>query len=80
MLAGKVKHELNCAPVDNPESKYLIKIMTEEAMRPKHQTVYIKDDVTYNNSSYVQPGTLKSTNAFGGFIVSIFIPFLCMKY
>ncbi|KAH8593699.1 transcription initiation factor IIF, beta subunit [Bisporella sp. PMI_857] len=67
-LRGRVKHELNCVPVDNDEAKYLMRLMTEEAMKPKHVTKYLKEDVSHSNSAYIQPGTVAASKSFGGFI------------
>lgn len=68
-LAGRVKHEVNCIAVDNKESTYLLAQMTQEAMRPKHVTKFVADDLATNSVGYVQPGTIGAMNAFSGFIV-----------
>jgi hypothetical protein len=70
-LAGRVKHEVNCIAVDNTETAHLLAIMTQEAMKPKNLTKFIPDEISSNNPSYIQPGTISAMNTFGGFIVRL---------
>lgn len=69
-IAGKVKHEINCVPVENEETKYLLAVMATETMKPKHVTKFINADLESGHAGYVQPGTFGAMNAMQGFIVS----------
>jgi transcription initiation factor TFIIF subunit beta len=65
-LAGKVKHEVNCVAVDNAESAYLMAVRTMEAMKPKTTTLH----ATNESARFVEMGTVRDQDVFGGFIVS----------
>lgn len=70
VLLGKIKHDVNCVPVENEESERIITARTVEAMQPKLHTKFINDDVSGIGNGFIQPGTVGASNAFGGFIVS----------
>ncbi|KAG9245961.1 putative transcription initiation factor IIF subunit beta [Calycina marina] len=66
-LAARIKQELNCAPVDNEETRYLMRVMTEEAMRPKHKTVW-RPRIEYNDTRFIQPGSIAASSTLSNFI------------
>ncbi|RDW60152.1 hypothetical protein BP5796_11758 [Coleophoma crateriformis] len=68
VLLGKIKHDVNCVPVENEESERIITARTVEAMQPKLHTKFINDDVSGIGNGFIQPGTVGASNAFGGFI------------
>jgi len=67
-LAGKVAHEVNAIAVINEESDRLLAMRTLEAMRPKAGTKFLSDDLGDINHTLIQPGTIKASETFGGFI------------
>ncbi|TVY29792.1 Transcription initiation factor IIF subunit beta [Lachnellula hyalina] len=68
-LAGKVAHELNCIPIDNPESQRLLSARTLEAMRPKMHTKFLgAEDVSSVGSGFIQPGSIAAQNQWDAFI------------
>ena len=69
-LAGRVAHELNCIPVETPESSRLLAQRTLDAMKPKVHTKFINEDTSTIGGGFIQPGTIGASNSFGGFIAS----------
>lgn len=67
VLAGTVKHEINCAPVQNAESDRILAERTLAEMKPKAVTKRVKG-VNQLSNGYVHHGTAGATNSFGGFI------------
>ncbi|CAN8098642.1 unnamed protein product [Discula destructiva] len=63
---GRVKHEANMNPIDNPETAYLMAIRAQDQIKPKHTTQII-DRITVTNN-VVQAGSQQATKAFGNFI------------
>jgi len=55
--------------VINEESDRLLAMRTLEAMRPKAGTKFLSDDLGDINHTLIQPGTIKASETFGGFIV-----------
>jgi transcription initiation factor TFIIF subunit beta len=66
-LAGRVAHEVNCVPVDNPETNRILTERTLAAMKPKSSTVFLAGNKG-QEAGFIQPGTLRAQQAFGGFI------------
>ena len=63
-LVGGITVELNCTPVNNPETNRILAERTHLAMMPKRQSVHVKGNV----KGFFQPGTIMAQNSFGGFI------------
>lgn len=71
VLKGTVKHEVNCVPMDNEETRRIIALRTAEAMRAKTGTYKLtgaQNDIT---NTFNNPGTVQADKLFKGFIVSI---------
>ena len=71
-LAGAIKHEINCLPIENEE---YTRLMAEKALqdaKPKKETKFLSG-MGSNPSNLLAPGTLGASGDFGGFIVSIII-------
>lgn len=68
-LAGHVRRELNCLPVENKEYRQVLEERTRQAMKPKAKTQYLHGDVQAHGIS--EPGTIGLTDSFGTFIVRI---------
>ncbi|KFX89174.1 hypothetical protein O988_08728 [Pseudogymnoascus sp. VKM F-3808] len=66
-LAGRVAHEINCVPVDNPETNRLLAQRTLAAMQPRNRTVFLSGTRS-REAGFIQPGTIRAQEAFGGFI------------
>jgi len=75
-ITGRIAHEVNCVPVDNEESKYILTERTKEAMRPKHFTKFIEQDTHAVGQGFIHAGTIGASNAFGSFIVRLIHPYL----
>jgi transcription initiation factor TFIIF subunit beta len=73
-LAGTVKHEVNCQPIENEEYRRVMAARTREAMRPKKQTGFIGGlGATMSGGNILAPGTLGGSGGFNSFIVSILL-------
>lgn len=66
-LAGRVAHEINCVPVTNPETNRIMAQRTIAAMQPKNHTVFLSGNQS-REAGFIQPGTIRAQEAFGGFI------------
>lgn len=66
-LVGRVAHEVNCVPVMNPETNRILTERTLAAMKPKSSTVFLAGNKGAE-AGFIQPGTLRAAQAFGGFI------------
>ncbi|PQE04081.1 hypothetical protein CJF31_00003197 [Rutstroemia sp. NJR-2017a BVV2] len=66
-LAGRIVHELNCIAVQNEETQRILAQRTLEAMKPKLGTKFLNEDVEHGHG-FIQPGTIKASETFGGFI------------
>lgn len=64
-LVGKCHAELNCVPVNNPETNRFLAHRTHMAMMPKKQAVRVDPKLM---QGFIQPGTIMAQNSFGGFI------------
>jgi hypothetical protein len=69
-IAGVVKHEVNCNPVENAEYAQLVAERARQASKPKRGTVMLKGDVSMMSSNLLQPGTLGKGGDFRSFTVS----------
>lgn len=69
-LTHRIRMEMNCVPLDNEETREIMRVLTEEATRPKLQTRFINTDLS-GHADYVQPGTIQSMSAMKDFIVRI---------
>lgn len=67
-LVGKVGVELNCTPVNNPETNRILAERTHLAMVPKASSVHLTGDKKAMVRGFMQPGTIQAQSAFGGFI------------
>ena len=67
-LVGKVGVELNCTPVNNPETNRILAERTHLAMVPKASSVHLTGDKKAMVRGFMQPGTIAAQSAFGGFI------------
>lgn len=70
ILKGTVAHEVNCVAVDNAESRHIIAVKTAESMRAKTGTLHLSGASSALTNGFINPGTIQSQGAFGGFIVS----------
>lgn len=69
-MAGRVAHEVNCVAVLNEESQRLLAERTIEAMKPKTGTRIF--DASSMANGFIQPGTVRSQDAFRDFIVGLY--------
>ncbi|KAI9787375.1 MAG: hypothetical protein M1816_007508 [Peltula sp. TS41687] len=66
-LAGIVKHEINCLPVENDEYKRIRHERALKSFQPKAQTKFLTD-ANSNPGSLLAPGTLGGAGNFKDFI------------
>ncbi|KAI9713310.1 MAG: hypothetical protein M1812_006669 [Candelaria pacifica] len=67
-LAGHVRRELNCLPVENKEYRQVIEERTRQAMKPKPKTQFLDGDVQPHTGNILEAGTGGMTGNFGTFI------------
>ncbi|KAI1495861.1 transcription initiation factor IIF [Biscogniauxia marginata] len=65
VLAGRFRHELNCHPVWTEETKHIMKIRNDDAMKPKATTTITS---TQNPTDVIQAGAHVSNDNFNNFI------------
>lgn len=70
-LKATVAHEVNCVAVDNQESRHIIALKTAEAMKAKTGTMFLSGAASSLTNGFINPGTIQSQGAFGGFIVCL---------
>ncbi|KAI9794308.1 MAG: hypothetical protein M1833_000399 [Piccolia ochrophora] len=66
-LAGVVKHEVKCTPVEVEGSRRVMEEMNKQAAKPKAETLFVPD-LTMIKDTILVPGTLEASGRFGGFI------------
>ncbi|KAI9746846.1 MAG: hypothetical protein M1815_004961 [Lichina confinis] len=66
-LAGIVKHEINCLPVENAEYARIMAERNAEAAKPKRETKFL-GDLGVHQANLLAPGTLGSNASFADFI------------
>ena len=64
-LAGQVRREINCRPVENLEYRQLMDERTRKAIQSKPSTQILSND------SLLQPFTLGTPGSFNTFIVRV---------
>lgn len=69
VLAGVVKHEINCLPIENEEYTRIMAARNAKAAKPKREIKFLSD-IGANPGNLLAPGTLGSTGNFADFIVS----------
>jgi transcription initiation factor TFIIF subunit beta len=67
-IAGRVRHEVSCIPVNNPETDHMMAMRAIEASKPTATVVYM--DETTIPLSELQKGNLASQQRLQNFIVS----------
>ena len=67
-LAGVIKCEINCLPVENEEYAHIMAQRTAAAAKPKRETRFLAD-LRPNPGNLLAPGTLGSNGYFESFIV-----------
>ncbi|KAI9765705.1 MAG: hypothetical protein M1835_007329 [Candelina submexicana] len=67
-LAGHVRRELNCLPVENKEYRRVIEERTRQAMKPKPKTQFLDGDVQTHAGNVLEPGTIGMAGRFENFI------------
>ncbi|KAI1434705.1 transcription initiation factor IIF, beta subunit-domain-containing protein [Xylaria sp. CBS 124048] len=64
-LAGKFRREINCLPVWTEETKHLLKMMSDDAMKPKVSTSIVK---SFDPSGVIQAGAHVSNDRFSNLV------------
>lgn len=67
-LAGKFSREINCLPVWTDETKYILKTMADDAMKPKVSTSIVK---SFDPSGVIQAGAHVANDKFSNLVVSV---------
>jgi transcription initiation factor TFIIF subunit beta len=62
---GRVKHELNCHPVENPESRHILELRAKQQLEPRKQLKIVE-----SASGILLAGTSEANNRFDGFVKS----------
>ncbi|KAI0478830.1 transcription initiation factor IIF, beta subunit-domain-containing protein [Xylariaceae sp. FL0804] len=65
VLAGRFRHELNCQPVWNQETKHIMKMRNEEASKPKKTTTMAQ---SLDPSGVIQAGAHVSNDRFSNMV------------
>lgn len=65
-IAGRVRHELNCIPVDNPETDHMLALRAIEASKPTAVVTFI--DETNISLNSLERGGLAAQNRLQNFI------------
>ncbi|KAL8303545.1 hypothetical protein RB600_007142 [Gaeumannomyces tritici] len=65
-IAGRVRHELNCIPVDNPETDHMLALRAIEASKPTATVTFI--DETNISLNSLERGGLAAQNRLQNFI------------
>lgn len=68
-IAGRIRHELACLPMDNAETERILTLRAVEAMKPKAQTTII-NSLPRGPNGIIHAGTQRAHEAFEGFIKS----------
>lgn len=66
-LSGKFSREINCLPVWTEETKYILRTMNDDAMKPKASTSIIN---SFDPSGVIQAGAHVSNDKFSNLVVS----------
>lgn len=74
-LAGKIKMELNCLPVENAEYRRVMDKRAKQAMKPKRETQLLTSLISSHGGNLLAPGTLGAAGSFDTFIVRLIHPF-----
>ncbi|KAI9740363.1 MAG: hypothetical protein M1834_004942 [Cirrosporium novae-zelandiae] len=67
-IAGSVKTELNCIPVENSEYMRLFSVLHNQAVKPKRQTQFLAGKVGTHGGNLLNPGTIGTGASFDNFI------------
>lgn len=68
-LAGQIRMELNCLPVENAEYRRIMDRRAKQAMKPKRETKLLTGVISSHGGNLLAPGTLGSGGSFETFIV-----------
>ena len=73
-VAGRVKSEVNCLPVENDEYRQVMDQRTKQEMKPSRETQVLSGPASSHGGNVLYPGSLGTSGNFNDFIVSsIFI-------
>ncbi|KAI0394751.1 transcription initiation factor IIF, beta subunit-domain-containing protein [Xylariaceae sp. FL0594] len=67
-LAGKFSHEINCLPVWTEETKYILRTMNDDAMKPKVSTSIIN---SFDPSGIIQAGAHVQNDKFSNLVRTV---------
>ena len=70
-IAGQVRTEINCLPVENDEYRQVMDKRAKQATKPKKETQIMPGHIPSNVNNVIIPGTLGTNGSFGTFIVWI---------
>ena len=75
-LAGQVRTEINCLPVENEEHQQYLEKLAFEALNKKPKTRFIDNPLTLSGGSLLNPGVLGPAGNFSNFTVGL-LHFIC---
>jgi transcription initiation factor TFIIF subunit beta len=67
-LTGAVKHEVSCYPVENAEFMRIMAQRNRDALKPKHQTMFVPMQKIKDAQKMMAPGTLGGSGGMENFI------------
>jgi transcription initiation factor TFIIF subunit beta len=62
---GRIKHELNCHPVENPESRHILELRAKQQLEPRKQLQILE-----STNGILLAGTNEANSRFDGFVKS----------
>lgn len=68
-LAGQVRTEINCLPVENQEHQEYLEKLAFETLNKRPKTQFIENPLAASGGSLLNPGVLGPGGNFGSFTV-----------